>query len=118
MTTHPCKQPGCPQLLTGQPFCPTHARPAWQHVTEPIPLPPDWPQIQAAVLARDSHRCRINGPRCITHATQVDHVVNRAAGGNHSPANLVAACLPCHATKSGREGNQARQAARAGRVMP
>lgn len=47
------------------------------------PLPPDWDAIRAAVLRRDGGRCTSvmkDGTRCRDRATDVDHIVNAAAG--------------------------------------
>ncbi|WP_395105265.1 HNH endonuclease [Actinomadura sp. SCN-SB] len=64
------------------------------------PLPPQWPRLRRAVLERDGHTCRIQGPRCQGRATEVDHI---QPGDNHDPNNLQAVCTPCHATKTGKE---------------
>ena len=38
----------------------------------------------------------------VTPATDVDHVVSRAAGGDDSDANLRPLCKPCHSRKTVR----------------
>lgn len=73
-------------------------------------LPPNWPAIRTFVLERDGHRCRIQGPRCTGHATEVDHVGDRH---NHQPRNLRAACHPCHAGRTAEQGHEAMRLIRA-----
>lgn len=54
-------------------------------------------RISAAVFARDSYRCRIQGPRCTGRAEQVDHIVPIAKGGHPLDlTNMRAACGPCN----------------------
>ena len=75
-----CNAPGCPELAP----CPTHAA---------VPLPSNWPNIRAAVLDRDEHRCVQCGRLC-PHPRHhdVDHVVPRSEGGGHDLANLRTIC--------------------------
>ncbi len=73
----------------------------WNRSTRRQRLPANWRQLRLRVLARDAHRCQIQGPRCILIATEVDHVV---PNDDHSPSNLRAACRVCHASKSANEG--------------
>ena len=68
-----------------------------------------WPTIRLQVLERDEHTCRIQGPRCTTRATHVDHIIPWSEGGApYDPDNLRAACTACN---TGRQ--QARLAAMA-----
>jgi len=57
------------------------------------------------VLRRDNHRCQY----CQTVAPDltVDHVIPRAAGGQDSWENLVAACRKCNHKKGNRTPEQA-----------
>ena len=56
-----------------------------------------WPRIRKQILLRDGYVCQINGPRCTKVATEVDHIVPRAAGGAlYDPSNLRASCLKCN----------------------
>ncbi|MFV2064687.1 MAG: HNH endonuclease [Chloroflexota bacterium] len=52
------------------------------------------------VFARDGHVCQYCGER--TKQLTLDHVVPRHRGGEHSWANLVAACGACNHRKGGR----------------
>lgn len=54
----------------------------------------------AFVLARDHHRCYLDG----RYADRVDHIV---AGDDHSYANLAAICHDCDKRKSSAEGGAA-----------
>ncbi|MEO7837007.1 MAG: HNH endonuclease [Acidimicrobiales bacterium] len=51
-----------------------------------------------AVFARDGHRCQY----CGAAAENIDHVVPRSRGGEHSWENVVAACRPCNTRKEDR----------------
>lgn len=56
-----------------------------------------WKRTRLAILARDGHRCQINGPGCAGHASTVDHIRPLASGGDaFDPANLRAACRRCN----------------------
>ena len=64
---------------------------------------------RAAVLRRDRGLCI----PCVakgfyTLATQVDHVVNLASGGEDSMANKQSICDPCHKEKTAKESAQSR----------
>jgi 5-methylcytosine-specific restriction endonuclease McrA len=70
---------------------------------------PAWKRLRLFVLARDGGRCRIRGPRCKEWATEVDHVVARADGGDTwNPDNLRAACRPCNSAGGAEVGNRRR----------
>lgn len=56
------------------------------------------PLSRRAVFVRDGHRCQYcNGP-----AENLDHVVPRSRGGEHSWENVVAACRTCNMRKEDR----------------
>jgi 5-methylcytosine-specific restriction endonuclease McrA len=75
-----------------------------------LPLPDDWPHLRQQILKRDGHTCQIRFPDiCTTTASEVDHIIPSSKGGGHEPANLQATCPPCHARKTGREAQAARQ---------
>lgn len=57
-----------------------------------------WRNIRKVVLERDCYECQIRGPRCTGEATQVDHIVAAAFGGDDDYGNLRAACRSCNAS--------------------
>ena len=60
------------------------------------------------VLDRDHHQCQIHGPRCTQWATEVDHIVARADGGDDTATNLRAACRQCNGWLAANRTNQRR----------
>lgn len=68
-------------------------------------LPGDWGRIRLSVLRRDDWVCQLREARCIGEASQVDHI---GSPGDHSPANLRAACRPCHMARTARQAHAAR----------
>lgn len=67
-------------------------------------VPPNWVSIKKRILERDQRRCYV----CGGPATEVDHLVNVAAGGTHDDTNLAAICVPCHRHKTQQEARAAR----------
>lgn len=62
-----------------------------------------WQRVRLLVLERDAFICRVNGPACVSYATEVDHVVPVLAGGARlDPANLRASCKPCNSGRANR----------------
>lgn len=51
------------------------------------------PEVRAAVLDRDRHRCRYCGK---THTLHLHHVHYRSEGVDHSPGNLITLCIRHH----------------------
>jgi 5-methylcytosine-specific restriction endonuclease McrA len=56
------------------------------------------PLSRRAVFARDDHRCQY----CNRPAENLDHVIPRSRGGEHTWENVVAACRPCNSRKENR----------------
>ncbi len=56
------------------------------------------PLSRRAVFARDRHRCQY----CNHNAENIDHVVPRSRGGEHTWDNVVASCRACNARKEDR----------------
>ena len=90
MWSLPCRNRWCPNV---QP-CPQHPVMAFATGT---PLPHDWPQIRANVL-RAQPVCF----HCGQPATEVDHIIERADGGDDSYFNLRGVCRTFHQSKTGR----------------
>ncbi len=68
-----------------------------------IPYERHIPVNRRTVFARDGHRCQY----CGRPAENLDHVIPRAQGGEHSWLNVVAACKRCNTKKGGRTPAQA-----------
>jgi hypothetical protein len=66
-------------------------------VTRPDLANAAWKRTRKRILERDGYECGIGGPRCTGVATEVDHIVPHALGGDASLDNLRAACKPCNA---------------------
>ena len=61
------------------------------------------------MLERDGGVCQIKGVRCQQWATEVDHVVAVADGGEFwSPANLRASCPQCNRARGAMITNDRR----------
>lgn len=61
------------------------------------------PLNRRAVFARDRHRCQY----CGRQAENLDHVLPRSRGGDHTWENIVAACRACNARKGDRTPSEA-----------
>jgi hypothetical protein len=57
-----------------------------------------WQRLRRAVLARDGHICRIEGPRCVGYANTAHHVLPSSTHPHlfFEPSNVVAACSRCN----------------------
>ena len=63
-------------------------------------------QVRRWVLDRDRHLCQIHGPKCTRYATEVDHIIARADGGEvFDPRNMRAACRMCNGYLSAKRTN-------------
>ena len=63
-----------------------------------VPYRATAPLSRRAVFARDHHRCQY----CGRNAENLDHVMPRSRGGEHSWENVVASCRGCNARKEDR----------------
>jgi 5-methylcytosine-specific restriction endonuclease McrA len=105
----PCSQPGCPHIAVAAGRCLAHKRPAWQGTRPYRPAGGrPWQRTRQRILERDNHCCRY----CGAPAQEVDHIVNRARGGDDSDENLVACCKPCNERKRQQEARAGREAKR------
>lgn len=100
-----CLAPNCPEMVEGRRtfYCRAHAPEVkpWGRKTERSVSGWEWGRIRRRVLSRAHWRCEM--PNCGDAASEVDHVVPRAAGGTDDMSNLRAVCPPCHRSKSERE---------------
>lgn len=70
---------------------------AWEKLNGP-------PRVsKRGVLIRDDRKCVY----CGDHATTIDHLTPRAAGGKNTWQNLAAACLKCNHKKRNRTPEEA-----------
>lgn len=68
-----------------------------------------WRKKRAAVLSRDNGLCQVCKSKGIyTPATEVDHIKNKADGGDDSIDNLQAICKDCHKIKTHSESVRGR----------
>ena len=59
-----------------------------------------WSQFRKKILARDMYRCRYAFPGCTETAQEVDHFIDRLAGGPvYDPDNCYSVCRACHKEK-------------------
>ncbi len=63
-----------------------------------VPFRSSVPLSRRAVFARDQGRCQY----CGRPAENLDHVVPKSRGGDHTWDNVVASCRPCNARKEDR----------------
>ncbi|MBV9535751.1 MAG: HNH endonuclease [Solirubrobacterales bacterium] len=99
----PCPAPGCPRLLGPGERCPEHGtRPFATSTYRHRRVIPD--RLRREILDRDGHTCQL----CGAPATDVDHVVPLAAGGDDHPSNLASLCRSCHRRKTGQQAARAR----------
>ena len=57
---------------------------------------------------RDKFRCQYCGEKKTAAELTLDHILPRSRGGDNSPVNIVAACVPCNNRKSDRTPAEAR----------
>ncbi|WP_165242109.1 HNH endonuclease [Corynebacterium lizhenjunii] len=58
-------------------------------------------KLRNRILNRDSHTCQQCGAQ--NTPLEVDHRKSLKSGGDHSPENLQALCVPCHKVKTQQE---------------
>lgn len=69
----------------------------------------DWSRLRKVILHRDKYLCVPCKARGLnTSATEVDHIIPKAAGGDDAPSNLQSICTDCHRSKTGRDGQRGR----------
>jgi 5-methylcytosine-specific restriction endonuclease McrA len=109
-----CAQHPCAHLVRPpKRYCPEHHKQniGWNKYSSQTAgrtATTEWRTTRLKVLERDAYTCRINGPRCISHATEVDHIVAHYLGGTDEPGNLQAVCRPCHASRTAAQARAAR----------
>lgn len=114
----PCRAPLCGKT-TREPhgYCEQHAhlQTGWQRhqqgkSSSQRGYGARWRKLRAAVMERDKWLCQAcQRQGRATPAYAVDHIVNKAEGGDDSPGNLEALCRPCHQQKTQQEATRAQQ---------
>ena len=113
MPTRPkslCRKPGCVQAISSPGFCEKHVKSSdgWSQTNRASPSARGydwkWRKTRGRILERDSGLCQL----CLEQgllipASEVDHIVSRANGGNDDSDNLQAICRSCHKKKTNRE---------------
>lgn len=112
-----CRAPMCPGLTQERHgYCAAHAHLAsgWnapgRGTAEQRGYGAEWRRVRALILRRDGYRCRCAECAAVGRvlpATEVDHRLNRAAGGTDDPANLYAINADCHKRKTRGESLKA-----------
>jgi 5-methylcytosine-specific restriction endonuclease McrA len=101
----------CTNLIRNARYCDEHTKP-WggeRSRSSTVTSTAAWKRLRLEVLERDGYECQIRDIGCTVAATQVDHIVNTAAGGAElDPDNCQSACPPCNARKAQREATKAR----------
>lgn len=87
---HPCRQPGCPQLVKGRSYCTAHAPRDTRPSARQRGYTGEWGNTRAQVIAEQPY-CQ-----CGAVAREVHHRIPLRQGGTHDRANLVAMCVSCH----------------------
>ena len=101
----PCRHPSCGETVASSGYCPQHQRQHRQAADANRPnayrrgYDKRWARLRIMVLRREPI-CRICGK---AEATEVDHIVTKARGGDDSYANLQGLCKPCHSRKTATE---------------
>lgn len=62
-----------------------------------------WRRTRLQVIARDGGVCQLCGI-VVSRMAQIDHIHEKAAGGDDSLSNLRLLCLPCHSRRHGGPG--------------
>jgi 5-methylcytosine-specific restriction endonuclease McrA len=60
------------------------------------------------IYMRDKFRCQYCGEKKGAGELTLDHILPRSRGGDNSPVNIVAACVPCNNRKGNRTPDEAR----------
>jgi 5-methylcytosine-specific restriction endonuclease McrA len=71
-----------------------------------------WASVRREVMKRDRFQCQLRYPGCVGRATEADHIVSVADGGEHTLENARAVCKPCHRRRTAQQGGEASKAAR------
>jgi 5-methylcytosine-specific restriction endonuclease McrA len=73
----------------------------------PTPYSHYWTLVRKEALLRDGYVCQLQLPGCLGRATEADHIVSVADGGEHTLENARAVCKKCHRTRTAQHGGAA-----------
>lgn len=113
MATRPkiiCRHPGCGALIELPGYCQRHQQDAcgWNRTSRASRHARGygtyWQKLRQTILVRDKYLCQacLAAGRLV-QATDVDHILPKAAGGTDEPDNLQALCRACHKQKTAKE---------------
>lgn len=74
-----------------------------------------WDRLRVLILKRDRYLCQCDECKRagrVLPATEVDHRIPKAEGGNDDPGNLSAINAECHKRKTAKESARARAKAK------
>ena len=100
-----CSYPNCKEYTTKQGRCDQHQPEPWTtskgRTASQRGYGYQWTKTRAQALKRDAYLCQV----CLkdgiyTQATEVDHIRNKASGGDDSLSNLQSICSTCHKEKT------------------
>lgn len=108
-----CGNLNCEERVIAKRFCPKHQQVNWPKVEgTPRTSTTEHKAWRLRVLERDGYVCQIKGPTCTTVATEADHVLADAFGGQLTMENGQGACSPCHRAKTQQEAAEGRRRVR------
>lgn len=113
MPPKPCKAPRCRVMASKGGYCDEH-KPVivpWQSSigksAKERGYGSSWVKLRKSALKRDYYLCQeCKKSGIATPATEVDHILNKARGGDDDMNNLQSLCKPCHKRKTIEERSQ------------
>lgn len=106
-----CNREGCEARGTSA-YCKEHTPINWGKGTGRTGTK-EHKEWRARVLKKAQGVCEIRGPKCTHRATEADHIIPIARGGDATAlSNGQAACVPCHKAKTQAEAAEGRRLAR------
>lgn len=103
----PCARPGCPELVTDDPRCPTHRRARRRRQDDrrgsstARGYGSRWQRIRKSLLARYPLCVMCQAEGRVEAATEVDHIDGNSR--NNDRENLRPLCKPCHSRRTIRD---------------
>lgn len=103
-----CTYAGCKLYTTKNSRCEEHQRESWATSNNSTPSERgygySWTKIRKQALIRDGYLCVVcSNKGLLTKATEVDHILNKAQGGDDDIDNLQSICSSCHKAKTSKE---------------